>query len=304
MLRRFDKKKNYKLKKKSYKNKQYGSGKWWDSFTKKKQQLPLKEHDEMGIYPNPAPPKPPLLKRARNTLSRTKNKITQGVVVAYHTARINLKERMRKSRDKINDFIEKLKEMIQNFKDKSHFNKEETELFAQEITEIKELPSILIRKKTNNSVSLKKTKTVTFFNNVNSNKMCENGNPIFPKNKLPYVHYLSNYDKQLCDNGKYIKFDDNKGKYCCSDTPATLDEMIEHCNYLLEIITNFIKDIPVNNSKIIEKNTNNNGYIRRGMFFPPGTKKRSIQSKKQSLLDSEKYIMAFKNYFENLKLSF
>ena len=103
----------------------------------------------------------------------------------------------------------------------------------------------------------KHTKRVTFNNYVNSNKMCPNGNPKFPPKIIHWAYYLENYFETKCDNGKYIKYDDTKGKYCCSDTPASLEEMIEHCNYLLDIITNFTIDMPMPNNKIIENNTNN-----------------------------------------------
>ena len=134
----------------------------------------------------------------------------------------------------------------------------------------------------------KHTKRVTFNNYVNSNKMCPNGNPKFPPKIIHWAYYLENYFETKCDNGKYIKYDDTKGKYCCSDTPASLEEMIEHCNYLLDIITNFTIDMPMPNNKIIENNTNNLS----------GKKAKRILKKKIELLQYVDFIKHKKVLFK------
>ena len=138
---------------------------------------------------------------------------------------------------------------------------------------------------------LRKSRKVNFASNVNSNKMCDTGNFTFPKNTMPWAFYLTNYDKKVCDNGKYLKYNQSKGKYCCSDTPPTLDEMIDHCEYLLDMNRNFINDVPINNNKIIETNTNN----------ITGKKAKNIMKKKQQLLDFEQFIKSKIILFEYWK---
>ena len=138
--------------------------------------------------------------------------------------------------------------------------------------------------------SRKVSKIVRFANNVNSNKKCPNGNPIFPPGVIHWKFYLENYDIPLCKNYKYIKYDNDMGKYCCSDTPATLEEMIEHCEYLLDISSRFTNDIPLDKNKIIEKNTNNK-Y---------GRKTKTEDEKREHILELEYFILSNKKKFKKL----
>jgi hypothetical protein len=224
MLRRFDKK-NYKLKKKSYKKKQDGDmnfkgdggmnfkGAGW--ITKKKNSA--RNNNLSYLHSNNQYYNRSYNQNYTENIQKPRSKLGR----LYSITKKYIKEKLSKSKTKINNFIEKIKEMIKNFKKKSNFNKDESKVFINEIAEV----VASVAPKTNN------------VSNANNNTCTE---PIEPTNlpvdlHLYYIKYYINLSSRTrCNKGKYIKYDYIKKKYCCSNTSPTLDEMIEHCDYLLQ----------------------------------------------------------------------
>jgi hypothetical protein len=79
---------------------------------------------------------------------------------------------------------------------------------------------------------------VHFPENVEEQKQCPNGKPIFGKKDVPFDEYFRNFKIRGalgCPNN-FIKWNPTTRKYCCHDIPATYDEMIQKTDELLETI--------------------------------------------------------------------
>ena len=147
---------------------------------------------------------------------------------------------------------------------------------------------------------------VRFPENVEEQKQCPNGKPIFGKKDVPFDEYFRKFKIRGalgCPNN-FIKWNPNTRKYCCDDIPATYDEIIQKTDDLLETIeekgdSNGINDTVLRwkeyflNLKKIEFNNRvvNEGFIpltKRPPIFKGGIKNKSKRSKSKSRRNKRK----------------
>jgi len=274
MIQRLSKKQISKLGKKSYKNKQIG-GIRWNPFSKKKKNnkeaiYSNKKINEMHDYSNGITPVPDITEPKKTWLQRKKSqaknayRITKKIIGnTYTKAKEATKRRFAANKVKINEFIEKIKELIKNFRKKEELDQQSNQHLIEKLntlannqmqnaennittSEIKRKNSTTHNKSNTPSKSNSKSKSKTKSQTLPQEPSFYNNEMKTDASKIKEI--TDRIDSYIQHNKKYVKLQEIVNYYNMIDgniptVNTNAKKVIDYINDKLNEIDTYFKSI-------------------------------------------------------------